>query len=184
MAKKIILLIALILFTSMNVEAAEEELNFEPIMTTYNDGETAALTLIRMKADGEIYFVVTETSSQTLAFMQYSRQLYDFYLNKNADGTFLPLIFRMALPAQERGQLDDDLGDWKENVHVVPVYALFDVANGQVVCEKPFHSATGLEPSHYQADIQNPNHTRLVEIFMTHMPLLHERIDAAGINLP
>lgn len=180
MAKKIILLLALILFTSLNAEAADDELNFDPIMTTYTDDEPAALTLIRMKEDGSIYFVATDTSANAMAFMQYSRRLYDFYVEPSQS----PLIFMMALPAQERGQLDDDLGDWQGNVHVVPIYALFNVADGQIICEKPFYSATGLTPSHYQATIRNPNHTRLVEIFMTHMPRLHERIDKAGISLP
>lgn len=184
MAKKIFLLLALILLTFTSTEAADDDLNFEPIMTTYTDGSTAALTLIRMKDDGTLYFVAADTSINTIAFVPYSRKVYDFYLNKDEYGGYPPLIFAMALPMSERGQLDDDLGDWKDKVHVIPVYALFNVTDGQVICDDEFYSATSMESTHFHDKIKNPNHTQLVQIFMTHMPRLHELLDAKGINLP
>lgn len=184
MAKKIFLLLALILMTFTSAEAVGNDLDFDPIMTTYTEGDSGSLTLIRMKDNGAFYFVATDISANTMAFILYDRKLYDFYLNKDEYGGYPPLIFAMALPMSERGQLDDNLGAWEKTVHIVPVYALFNVKDGQVICDDEFYSATSLESTHFHDKIKNPNHTQLVQIFMTHMPRLHELLDAKGINLP
>ena len=107
-----------------------------------------------------------------------------FYLNKDSYGYYSPLIFEMFLPGQERGQLDENLGEWKEISHFVPVYALFDVEDGKVICQKPFYSATMRNPSHYHDTIKNPTHERLIEVFMTQMPRLHEIVNEKNISLP
>ncbi len=179
MAKKIILLLALILFTSMNVEAADNE-TFDELASTYVEGDSSSLTLIRMKADGTLFLVSADSTSKSVAFVPFSRNVYDFYVAPNQS----PLIFDMAVMFQERGQIDDDLGIWEEDIHLVPVYALFSVQGEQIICEKPFSSASGVNPSHYQAMIQSPNHIQLIEILMTHMPRLHEQVAANGVTLP
>ncbi len=184
MTKKIILLLALILL-SASCEAAENDgfINFDPLATTYSENDPASLTLIRMKENGEIYFVASDASANTMAFVKYSSELYNFYLNKGENG-YPPLIFLLILPMQERGQLDDNLGAWQNTLHLVPTYALFNVEGGQIICEKPFFSADSLESTHYHDRIQNPKNERLVEIFMTHMPRLHDEVNARGISLP
>ena len=183
--KKIFLLLALILLTTANVEAAEQsDLPFEPLATTYVEGEPhEMLALIKMKSDNSLYFMATAKGISSIGLAVYRRETYDFYLHEAPTG-YPPLIFGMILPEQERGQLDDDFGAWEENVHLLPVYALFDVKDGQIICDKPFYSASGLNPSHYQGTIQNPEFTRLIEIFMTHMPRLHEAVTAQNITLP
>lgn len=187
MAKKIFLLLALIAVASANfahVSAAAGDVNFEPLVTTYDGSHPASLTLIRMKESGTIYFVATEDLTKSMAFVAYSRKIFDFYLNRDEHGLYSPLIFTMALPKQERGQLDDNLGEWRETVHIVPVYALFGVEGGQVICDKPFFSASSLESTHYHDRIQNPTHERLIEILLTHMPRLHALTESRGITLP
>lgn len=191
MVKKFFLLIALVLFMSTNAQAAaeqaaaENDIDFDPIATTYTEGDSASLTLIRMKTNGAFYFVAADTSANIMSVVQYSRKLYDFYLNKTEANDYPPLIFIMALPMSQRGQLDDNLGEWEEKtVHVMPVYAMFNVENGQVICDKQFYSATSMKSTHFQEPIKNPHHTRLVEILMTHMPRLHKSLDDKGINLP
>ena len=184
MLKKIIILVMLIMLTATSVNAAgNEDLNFVPLATTYSENDSASLTLIKMKDDGSIFFTVANSPTSTMAFVKYSPELYNFYLNKGEYG-YPPLIFTMMMPMQERGQLDDNFGVWDKSVHILPVYALFNVENGQVICEKPFTSEKGLKPSHYQGRIQNPVHERLIEIFMTHMPRLHEEVNSRGITLP
>lgn len=181
--RKIILLLALILLTA-NVEAAPDNgLPFDPLATTASDIDSGALTLIRMKDTGELCFLIADNKAHALGMVPYTSRIYDFYLHKDNSG-YPPFIFQMVIPMESRGQLDDDLGIWQENFHLLPVYALFDVKNGQVVCDKPFYSATMLKPSHYHAKIQNPNHTRLIEIFLTHMPRLHKQIRDQQISLP
>lgn len=187
MAKKLILLLALILtMTTANVEAAEQrELPFETLATTYVEGgPKEVLALIKMKSDGSYFFLVAAEGADGIGMVPFSQKIYNFYLTPNEQGDYSPLIFGLMLPNQERGQADDDLGDWRDKTHLIPVYAQFNVENGQVVCGKPFSSATDLESTHFHATIQNPTHIRLVEVFMTSMPRLHEVVQANGITLP
>ena len=183
--KKIFLLFALILLTTANVAAAEDtEIPFDTVATTYTDGAREMLALVKMKSDGTPAFIVMAEEVQGMGLVPYTKELYDFYLNKTEFGDYPPLIFGMLVFNQERGQLDDDLGAWKEGMHLIPVYAMFHVENGQVVCGKPFSSATDVNSTHFHATIQNPNHIKLVETFMTQMPRLHEIIQANNIALP
>ena len=177
--KKIFSLLVFLLLTT-SVALAEDDIGFDPLATTYSEGNPASLTLIREKSDGSIFFVVSDASTNEMAFIRYSPKLYNLYLDENGS----PAIFEMILPMQERGQLDDNLGEWKEAIHIVPVYALFDVADGQIICDKPFFSASYLNPSHYHDRIQNSKHWRLIEIFLTHMPRLHDDVTSKGISLP
>ena len=183
MAKKIFLLLVLIFFAAPVEAADENNLPFDTLAVAYPADESSILALIKMKSDGSLGFMVAEKNVEPIGLVFYSRKVYDFYLNKDTYG-YPPLIFNMIIPQQQRGQLDDNLGEWNDNVHILPVYALFDVKDGQVICEKSFTSGKGLNPSHYQARIQNPNHVRLIEIFMTHMPRLHEIIKSKNISLP
>ena len=186
MTKKIFLILALILLTATTtVEAADEnDSPFETLASTYSEGATEALALVKSKANGSLGFAAVDFSGKEIAFADYSRELYEFYLQKDVTGGCPPILFALLLPDQERGQLDDELGAWKDKFHIMPVYALFNMDNGQVVCEKPFYSASDPNATHFQAPIQNPKHTRLIEILLTQMPLLHERIQAKGITLP
>ena len=105
------LLTAVLIFT-FNVAAAENnDLSFDVLAVTYSENETQALALIQKKDDGSIFFVVTDKNSDSMALIQYSPELYNFYLNKSEYG-YPPLIFLMMLPEQKRGQLDDNLGEW------------------------------------------------------------------------
>ena len=179
MTKKIFLILALIFFTATtNVEAAENGFPFDILASTYSDGATEALTLVKAKSNDSLGFAVIDFSAKEIAFADYSRGLYEFYLQQD------PILFALLLPDQERGQLDDNLGAWNNKFHIIPVYATFNVNNGQIVCEKPFYSASDPNAEHFQAPIQNPKHTRLIEIFLTQMPRLHEVVQAQGLNLP
>lgn len=187
MARKMILLLALIFFATANVEAAPPDngMPFDPLATTATETDSGALTLVVMKDTRELCFIVADNKARALGMVPYTSRIYDFYLRKDSSGGYPPFIFMMVLPMETRGQIDDDLGEWQENFHLLPVYALFDVkSGGQVVCEKPFYSARGLNPSHYQGTIRNPNHERLIEIFLTHMPRLHRLIRDQHISLP
>lgn len=185
MLKKIFLIFALIIFTASSVEAADENnLPFDSLASTYVEGGREFLNLIRMKDNGELLFMVAARKVQGIALVPYSRSVYDFYLNQDQTGSYPPLIFGMMFPDEQRPQIDDNLGDWQGNLHLLPVYALFEVKDGQIICDKPFYSARGLNPTHYHGTIRNTDHEKLIEIFMTHMPRLHEIIAAQNISLP
>ena len=69
---------------------------------------------------------------------------------------------------------------------MIPVYALFDMQNGQMIFDAPyFYSGEEtLTPSHYHSNITEDVHTRLIKIFMTHMPELHNQVQARNVELP
>lgn len=184
-AKKIILLLALIFLTAANAEAAEEnDLPFDTLAVAYPPAENEILALIKMKSDGKLGFMVAAKDLDSIGLFPCTRANYEFYLKKDAAGGYPPFISVMVVPRAQRGQVDENLGDWDEDVHIIPIYALFDFKDGQIICEKPFFSASGLNPSHYQGKIQNPNYERLIEVFMTNMPRLHEIVESKGIALP
>lgn len=185
MARKIILLLAVILLTATNVKAAPDNgLPFDPLATTASENDSGALTLVVIKDTNELCFLVADNKAQALGMVPYTSRIYDFYLRKDSTGGYPPFIFQMVLPMEVRGQIDDNLGEWQENFHLLPIYALFDVKNGQVICEKPFFSSDSLQSTHYHDTIKNPNHERLIEIFLTHMPRLHRLIRDQHISLP
>lgn len=182
--RKLILLLALMMLSATCAAAPNNNLPFDPLATTASEGDSGALTLIRMKDTGELCFLVADNKLHALGMVPYTSRIYDFYLRKDKSD-YPPFIFQMVIPMESRGQLDDNLGEWQENFHLLPVYAEFDVkSGGQVICNKPFYSASGLDASHFQAKIQNPNHERLIEIFLTHMPRLHKLIRDQSISLP
>ena len=177
--KKNFLLIALIFFLAAPAEAADEDLPFDTLFFTVSSDENSILALIRMKNDGAVCFMVMDRNIEPVGLVPYTRKTYDFYLDKDS-----PLIAVMGFPQQQRGQVDDDLGEWDESFHIVPFYVNFDVQGGQVVCEKPFSSAHGLNPSHYHGTIKNTDYARLIEILMKLMPQLHQVADSKNISLP
>ncbi|MBR2520364.1 MAG: hypothetical protein IKE46_11365 [Selenomonadaceae bacterium] len=177
--KKFFAVLALLLLTS-SICAAES--NFDILAAGHVDGEKQALMLIRNKTDGEIFFMPFDAEAETGAFVKFDRKIYDFYLNKGEYG-YSPLMFVMATTPQN-DKSDDALGEWKDGIHVIPVYALFDVKDGKIICESFSSGEKTIKPSHYHAPIKNPIHNKLIETLLTKMPLLHSDVEAKGIVLP
>ena len=187
MAKKIILLLALILLTmTPKVDAAENDLPFNFLATTYVEGGShEVLALVKMKNSGALSFMVSAKDVKDIAMIPYSYDFYNFYLKKDQYDDCPPLIFTMLVTGQERGQLDDNLGEWNGNLHAIPVYVIFNVENNQLQVNETIWSGEGtVSPSHYHSEIKNPNHIRMIKTFISHMPLLHEQIESKGIKLP
>lgn len=186
MVRKIILMLTLIFLAAANAEAAPDDgMPFDPLATTASDNDSGALTLVVMKDTNELCFIVADNQARALGMVPYTARVYDFYLQRDSSGGCPPFMFMMVLPMETRGQIDDDLGEWQENFHLIPVYALFNVqSGGKVICEKPFFSANSLQSTHFHDTIKNPNHERLIEIFMTHMPRLHRLVRDQHLSLP
>ncbi|MCR5834229.1 MAG: hypothetical protein K6G55_06240 [Selenomonadaceae bacterium] len=184
MLKKFVLMIALIFATATaNCYAAESELPFGFVGTTYQQGDKNFLALVSMKSNKSLFFMVANESGKTV-FVPYSKDLYEFYLKTTSDGKRLPIAFPILITNQERGQVDDNLGQWRDKSHYIPVCVTFDYKDGQVICEKPFLGATSDKPKEFNTPIQSQDTTNLIEVFMTKMPLLHKKFDADGVKLP
>ena len=181
--KKFFVTLALLLVTASTCAAANS--NMEPLAAGYVDGEKQILMLVRDKNDGGLYFVPFDSETETGAFVKFDRKIYDFYLNRDSDGTFSPLMFVMATPRQA-DPVDDKLGVWNGDVHLIPVYAIFDVRDGKIVFDAPnFYSGEDtITPSHYHSNIKNPIHDRLIKTLLTNMPLLHADVEAKNVAFP
>ena len=181
--KKFFVTFALILLTASTCAAAESK--FEPLAAGYVEGENQILMLIRNGDDGELYFMPFDADANMGAFVKFDQRLYNFYTRRSKDGDFAPLMFVM-LTQRQSDPVDDALGVWNGDTHLIPVYAIFDVRDGQIVFDAPnFYSGEGtLTPSHYHSNIKNPIHDRLIKTLLTKMPLLHADVEAKGIALP
>ncbi len=166
-------------------DKAQISRNAELLASTYHPSRPRALSLIRNRKDGRLYFMVTDKASGKHAFVAYSKKVYDFYLNKDGYGGYPPLMFVLSVPRDIRGK-DDGLGEWRGKVHHIPVYALFEVVKGRVMFDDdvPFFSASYLNPSHYHDRIEDPVHAQLVRTLMSQMPELHEAVEKTGVRLP
>jgi len=159
--------------------------NARLLASTYHPRRPRALSLIRKCCNGKLYFMVTDKESGKNAFVEYSKKVYDFYLDKDGYGGYPPLMFVLSVPNDVKGNGDDGLGEWRGKVHHIPVYALFEVVNGRVMYDDdPFFSASYLNPSHYHDRIKDPAHARLIKTLMSQMPELHEAVEKAGVRLP
>lgn len=159
--------------------------NARLLASTYHPRRPRALSLIRNHHDNRLYFMMTDKASGKNAFVEYSKKVYDFYLDKDEYGGYPPLMFVLSVPRDEKGNGDDGLGEWRGKVHHIPVYALFEVVNGRVMYDDdPFFSASYLNPSHYHDRIKDPAHARLIKTLMSQMPELHEAVEKAGVRLP
>ena len=148
----------------------------ELLATTATDDNPWSLSI--MKTDKNEYaFLVFNFQTEQGAIIPYSRDNYDFYLKDS------PFIFLMAVKDSPK-DVDKDLGEWRDEFHVIPVYALFNYINGNVMLESYLSSGKGLQPSHYQARIQSPYHLKLAEVFLTQMPALHKAVEDGNVSLP
>jgi hypothetical protein len=155
----------------------------ELLATTNPTKEPTTVSLIRRHSDGKLYFMVNDKTSEKNAFVPYSSKLYNFPLVKDSDGDYPPLMFVLSIP-NDGDTLDKDLGEWHGKVHHIPVYALFTVVYGTVVCQSPYFSATYLNPSHYHDRIKEAEHARMIDGLMKQMPALHKAVKNANITLP
>ena len=171
--KKFLMALIFSLLIGLNTCAAEDE-----ILAFSADADPWILALARDNDDGNIYFLIMNHQTVQGAIVPYERRLYDFYLNNSS-----PLIFIMAVMDSPR-DVDSDLGEWANSIHLLPVYAPFKYANGKVTLDSPLSSCNGLSASHYQRRRQSPYHTKLAEIFLTQMPALHKDAESKGVNLP
>ena len=148
----------------------------EILASTADENNPWSLSLIKTD-NNEYAFLVLNFQTEQGAIIPYSRDYYNFYMGES------PFIFIMAVPDSPK-DVDYDLGEWRDEFHLIPVYALFNYSNGAVNLESYLSSCNGLSASHYQAHINSPYHLKLAEIFLTHMPALHKVVESGGVTLP
>ena len=148
----------------------------EILATTATEGDPWSLSLMKVDAD-KYAFLVFNIQTEQGAVIPYNQNSYNFYQQGS------PFIFIMAVKDSPK-DVDNDLGEWREDMHLIPVYALFNYSNNEVNLESYLSSCNGLSSSHYQGKIQSPYHIKLAEVFLTQMPALHKAVESEGIKLP
>lgn len=148
----------------------------EMLATTATENDPWSLSLVKTD-NNEYAFLVLNFQTEKGAIIPYSQDNYNFYFKDS------PFIFLMAVIDSPK-DVDKDLGEWRSDFHVIPIYALFNYINGNVMLESYLSSCKGLSASHYQARIQSPYHLKLAEVFLTHMPALHKAVEDGNVKLP
>lgn len=174
--KKFFVLVILAALMSINICHAEK------ILADTSE-KSGPYFLALVKDDDTFLFKIYNRGGYEMAFIPYDRALYNFYLTQDEYGLYSPAIFEMFIK-ENPGGTDTELGAWEGYMHILPVYALFNYVDGKIVIEYPFWSGEVLNPSHYHSKIQEEIHTKLLTVFLTHMPALHESVNAKGITLP
>lgn len=144
------------------------------------DDDESGWFLSIMKIDEEVYsFLVMNQKTEQGAIIPYNHKNYNFYYDES------PFIFLMAVN-DSPSNIDYDLGEWREDIHLMPVHAQFNYSDEdeQVSLESDLSSCQGLTASNYQGRIKSPYHIKLVEVFLTQMPALHKAVEDDGIDLP
>lgn len=147
------------------------------IASTADDGDDWSLGIMKSDKDEYVFLVMNNKDFAQGAVIPYNRNSYDFYLDKS------PFVFMMAVAGSPK-DVDNDLGEWRDDMHLLPVYALYSYENGQVKLDGYLSSCQGLSSSHYQGRINSPYHIKIAETFLTKMPALHKVVDSNGIKLP
>ena len=181
--KKFLLSILFALFLTFNVSSVQAVESLDMLATTASSSDPWSLSIYK-DDEGNYGFVIYNLQTEQTAIVEYERDIYNFYLNKKPGSSYYdPLIFIMMVADSPR-DVDADFGEWDDDIHLLPVYALFDYVNGNVVLDSYLSSGAGLYPSHYQGRINSPYHIKLAEVFLTHMPALHRAVEDAGVYLP
>ena len=165
--RKIFVLAALIFSFNVNCSAAEI------ISTAENDWSLSIL-----EDEGEYYFSIYDDKNDRGAVVEYSHELYDFYLSKSS-----AVVFIMAVKDSPK-DIDVELGEWSNDAHLLPVYVVFDYIDGELDLYDIFASDTGLFPEEFQGTLESPYHKDLVRNFLLLMPKLHEVVEQNEISLP
>ena len=148
----------------------------EILATTANDEDPWSLSIVKTDK-GDYGFLILNYETEQAGLVPYNKNFYNFYLKES------PLIFLMAVKDSPR-DVDVELGEWKDDLHLMPVYALFNYSDGKVTMDGYPSSCSGLSASHYQGRILSPYHVKLTEVFLTHMPKLHKVVERGKISLP
>lgn len=149
--------------------------------TSEGNNMNGSISLATM--NGNKGFIVCNYNSSQIAWVLFDLKTYHFYEQKSTYGSgYDPLMFKLMIFNDTRGK-DQNAGVWEENHHILPVYALFEVKNGQVV---PGMLSTGektLAPKHYHSYLHEDKNVNTINLFLTEMKSLHNDIEIRGISL-
>lgn len=132
-----------------------------------------------------VTFVIYDKKDDMIARVNYDRILLKPRDNKyKTIDKHMPLIFKMYIENDNKTGEDSKLGVWNGNVHMVPIYALFEVDANNDIVPGMLYSAQGENPSHYQGVLKEQKNVNLANIVLTHADSLNEDIIKRNISLP
>ena len=147
------------------------------------------LCLLRQQ-DGFMY-AFYNTAARKAGYVRYEQGHYtDQYKpralvwadrNKGEYG-YNPMMFWMEIPSDVQNE-DAQLGTWRGDTHVVPVYAIYSgVGNGGEPTVERMFSGEEEYPSHYHSYLQTKRLNQMAGTVMRHCVLLGLDMEQRGLN--
>lgn len=100
----------------------------------------------------------------------------------NGSKSYDPVIFTMTVIDDDKDSVDENLGKWHGNNHLIPMYVLYDLDSNNNIKAIQAYSANSLNPSHYHETINNGTYVLLAKTLFTHADSLNKDIELRKIR--
>lgn len=110
----------------------------------------------------------------------YLKNNYEMY--SNGSKSYDPVIFTMTVINDDKDNVDENLGKWHGNNHLIPMYVLYDLDSNNNIKAIQAYSANSLNPSHYHETINNGTYVLLAKTLFTHADSLNKDIELRKIR--
>lgn len=94
-----------------------------------------------------------------------------------------PYLFTITIPHDNRSSNDADLGTWNGDAHTFTIYAQYKYEGGKVV-PGMLTSASGENPSHYQAYLKEQRNVNIANAVLTHLESLNRDLRERNVDVP
>lgn len=178
MLKKFLLAGLLAILVSVNVCYAASDRFSVLAKTSVQDD--CALAIAKSNSGG-YYIAVIDRYEDAMAYVPFNKHFYNFYVNK-AGEHYTVVIFPMYTK-DDRNDVDTNLGEWEQNIHIMPVYVPYSYDGQTIQVIGDVTSGKELHPTHYQDRVQNPDHIKFAKVFVTRMADLHQAVNASGVTM-
>lgn len=148
------------------------------LASSYRGHQKNSLSLV---SAGGLRFVIYNAVDNQVAYVDYDSKIYHF---SRASGVYhSPVVFVMDIQNAVRDK-DAEAGLWLKTTHKIPIYALYDVQNGQIVPGRLTTAQGVVRSSHYQAFLYDQKTVNTANILLTEMDALAESVNLHHISLP
>ncbi len=129
---------------------------------------------------GAFTFVVYDKKDDVVATIDYDKNLLNLKNNKSGK-MYNPLILNVRI-VDDKAQRDNELGYWENNTHIFSIYSVYDVNDNGEIVPGMLTSASGKNPSHYQAYLNEQQNVNIINTALTHVDSLREDMNSRNIK--
>ena len=147
--------------------------------TSEGNNPDGSLSIIS-NSKGRKFMIVDKINNQ-MALVDFSKEIYNF-VDSRGERNRRSIIFNMLILNDVIGP-DKDLGEWRDQDHLLPVYAVYKFgAKGQI---EPgmLTSGKGIRPSHYHETLKEQKNVDLANLLLTEMLALHRDVEKKSLEI-